>query len=135
MDVNLAFLAAIVESSDDAIIGITPDGRIASWNRGAEKLYGYSAVEMIGRHVSVLVPPELHEEAAHILEEVRKGATVDGLETLRLRKDRKPVEVYLTVSPIRDAGGNIIGASSFARERPGRNHQARSPNRVAAERG
>ncbi len=111
-----AYLASIVQSSDDAIIGKNLEGTVLSWNRGAEKLYGYSAMEMIGRPISLLFPPELKEEATYILDEVKRGGHVEALQTLRLRKDGKPVEVTVTVSPIRDAAGSIIGASTFARE-------------------
>lgn len=130
-----AYLASIVQSSDDAIIGMNLEGTILSWNRGAERLYGYSVVEMIRRHVSVLVPPELQEEATHVLEEVRKGATLEGLETLRLRKDGTPIEIVLTVSPIRDGAGNIIGASSFARERSGRSRKSQTARATAVGAG
>jgi len=111
-----AYLASIVQSSDDAIVGKNLEGTILSWNRGAEKLYGYSAVEMIGRPVSVLFPPELKQEGTYILNEIKRGGHIEGLQTLRLRKDGTPVEVSVTVSPIRDSGGTIIGASTFARE-------------------
>lgn len=111
-----AYLASIVQSSEDAIIGKTLDGTVLSWNRGAEKLYGYSAVEMIGRPVTVLFPPELKEEESYILGEIKSGNHIEALQTLRLKKDGRPVEVSVTVSPIRDAGGKIIGASTFARE-------------------
>ncbi len=111
-----AYLASIVQSSDDAIIGKDLEGNVLSWNRGAEKLYGYSAVEMIGQPISVLFPPELKEEVSFILNEIKRGGHIEGLQTLRLRKDRKPVEVSVTVSPIRDSAGKIIGASTFARE-------------------
>jgi len=119
-----AYLASIVQSSDDAIIGKTLEGTIVSWNRAAEKLYGYSAVEMIGRPISLLFPPELKEEAAQILKEVKRGGHIKGLETLRLRKDQTPVEVSVTVSPVCDPGGKIVGASTFARPVP-RNRRPR----------
>jgi PAS domain S-box-containing protein len=111
-----AYLASIVESCDDAIIGKTLEGVAVSWNRGAERLYGYSAEEMIGRSVSVLVSPNRPEELPEILETIKRGEGVDGLETVRLRKDGAPVEVSLTISPIKDSGGRVVGASTVARD-------------------
>jgi two-component system, cell cycle sensor histidine kinase and response regulator CckA len=111
-----AYLASIVQSCDDAIIGKTLDGTVVSWNQGAEHLYGYSAEEMIGHSISVLVPPYRPEELSEIMETIKQGKAVDGLETVRLRKDRTPVEVSLTISPIKDASGRVVGASSVARD-------------------
>src|SRR6188474_1979268 len=102
------FLAAIVESSDDAIIGKDLNGIILSWNKGAERLYGYTASEVIGRSISMLVPSEKTDELVMILERVRKGERVQHYETLRLSKDGKQFDVSLTVSPIKDARGEII---------------------------
>ncbi len=110
-----AYLASLVQSCDDAIIGKSLDGTILSWNHGAEKLYGYSALEIIGKPVSVLFPAEMQEEASYILEQVKKGGHIERQQTIRLRRDGKPVEISITVSPIRDASGRIIGASSVAR--------------------
>jgi PAS domain S-box-containing protein len=110
------FLAAIVESSDDAIYGKTLEGAILSWNHGAERMYGYSAEEIVGRPVSVLVPPTSADEVPQILERVKRGERVDHFETARVRKDGQLIDVSLTVSPIRDASGKIIGASTTARE-------------------
>jgi PAS domain S-box-containing protein len=111
-----AYLASIVESCDDAIIGKTLDGTVVSWNTGAERIYGYSAAEMIGRPISVLIPSYRPAELPEIFETIRRGEGVDGLETVRLRKDGKPVEVSLTISPIRDAAGQVVGASTVARD-------------------
>jgi PAS domain S-box-containing protein len=111
-----AYLASIVQSCNDAIIGKTLDGTIVSWNAGAERLYGYSALEIIGRSVAVLIPPYRPEELPETLERIRKGEHVQRQETIRIRKDGQPVEVAITTSPIRDADGNIIGASSIARD-------------------
>jgi PAS domain S-box-containing protein len=111
-----SYLAAIVESSDDAIIGKTLDGRIASWNRGAERLYGYSAAEIVGKPLSVLVPPEHPDELPAIMDRVRRGEHIDHFETVRVRKDGSRVEVSLTISPIRDAEGKVVGASKIARD-------------------
>jgi two-component system CheB/CheR fusion protein len=109
-------LAAIVESSDDAIIGKTLDGIIMSWNAGAERIFGYSAEEVIGRHISILAPPERVDEIPKILERIRSGERVDHYETVRRRKDGQRIMISLTVSPIRDATGQIIGVSKIARD-------------------
>ena len=112
----LAFAASIVESSDDAIIGQTLDGIITTWNEGAGRVYGYAASEMIGQPISIIIPPELGEESPRILEQVRQGRHVDNYETVRVAKDRRPIGVSVTVSPVRDARGRIVGASSIARD-------------------
>ena len=110
------YLASIVESCDDAIVGTTLEGMVVSWNHGAERLYGYSAEEMLGRSVSILISPNRPEELPEILETIRRGEGVDGLETVRLRKDGSPVEVSLTISPIKDTSGRVVGASAVARD-------------------
>ncbi|HEX8556529.1 MAG TPA: PAS domain S-box protein [Pyrinomonadaceae bacterium] len=109
-------LAAIVESSEDAIIGKMLNGTITSWNRGAEKLYGYRAEEAIGRHISLHVPPERLDEVPAILESIRRGQSVSVYETVRVKKNGEAIHVSLTVSPIRDAAGEITGASSVAKD-------------------
>lgn len=109
-------LAAIVESSDDAIIGRTPDGVISSWNPGAEKLYGYTAAEAVGRPIGMLVTPERVGEEREIQGKVARGEGIDHFETVRIRKDGSPVEVSVTVSPIKDAEGRLIGVSHIARD-------------------
>jgi PAS domain S-box-containing protein len=109
-------LAAIVESSGDAIIGRTLDGTITDWNKGAEAMLGYSAAEMIGRSVSVFVPPERLDELRQIHEQVQRGEVVPPFETIRIRKDLKAIDVAITVSPIRDANGNITGAAAILRD-------------------
>ncbi len=111
-----AYLASIVQSCDDAIIGKTLDGIVVSWNAGAERVYGYTAEEMIGRSVSILIPAYRPEELVGILEKIRCGESVDDFETVRLRKDGSPVELSLTISPIRDATGQVVGASTVARD-------------------
>jgi len=111
-----AYLASIVQSCDDAIIGKTLDGTVVSWNAGAERLYGYSAAEMIGRSISILIPSYRPEELPEIYDAIQRGEGVDGLETVRIRKDGTPVEVSLTISPIKDAGGRVVGASTVARD-------------------
>ena len=109
-------LAAIVESSEDAIIGKTLDGVVVSWNPGAEKLYGYTAAEIVGSPLSVLVPADRPNEVTQILAKIRRGEVVTHLETKRRKKDGKIIDVSLTISPIRDATGQIVGASSIARD-------------------
>ena len=111
-----ARLAAIVESSDDAIIGKDLDGTIVSWNRGAERLFQYTAEEVIGKSVTVLIPPDRFDEEPEILGRVRRGDRVDHYETVRRRKDGTLLDISLTVSPIRDAQGKVVGASKIARD-------------------
>ncbi|MHB9024640.1 MAG: PAS domain S-box protein [Armatimonadota bacterium] len=109
-------LAAIVESSDDAIIGKTLEGIITSWNPAAERLYGYTANEVIGKPINMLVPPGHTDEIPNILKEIMRGKRVEHYEAVRRRKDGRLVDVSLTVSPINDAAGNIVGASTIARD-------------------
>ena len=109
-------LAAIVDSSQDAIVGIDLDGRIESWNPGAESLFGYRAREIVGRSADLLVPPDLTEQAARLLDKVRQGEPERQLETVRVTKDGSRVDVSLTVSPIHDSAGRIRRASMFARD-------------------
>ncbi|MDD5332850.1 MAG: PAS domain S-box protein [Rhodoferax sp.] len=109
-------LAAIVESSSDAIIGKTLDGVITSWNKGAEKIYGYRADEIIGKPITMLAPPSLHAEVDALLEKVRQGEAVVNHETERVRKDGTRFHVALTLSPIRDDAGHIGGISTIARD-------------------
>ena len=111
-----AFLAAIVDSSNDAIISKTLDGKITSWNRAAEALFGYTAAEMIGTPVTRLFPEDRLAEEADILERVRAGYATEHYETIRVKKDGTPVDVSVTVSPIRDSGGTVIGASKTVRD-------------------
>ncbi len=109
-------LASIVESSDDAIISKDLNGIIATWNKAAERLFGYVADEMIGKSVTVLIPPERHDEEADILNRIRDGERVEHFETVRRRKDGTLVNISLTVSPVTDETGRIIGASKIARD-------------------
>jgi PAS domain S-box-containing protein len=109
-------LAAIVESSDDAIISKDLDGTIQTWNRGAERVFGYSADEVIGKPVTVLMPPERIDEEPGILARIRRGERIDHYETVRRRKDGSLIDISLTVSPMRDAHGRVIGASKIARD-------------------
>jgi PAS domain S-box-containing protein len=109
-------LAMIVESSGDAIIGKTLEGIITSWNKGAEKIYGFSAQEVKGKHISILAPPEYPDEIPRTLDMVRRGEFVNRLETTRRRKDGRLISVALTISPIMDESNRLIGASTIARD-------------------
>src|SRR5712691_10747384 len=109
-------LGAIVESSEDAIIAKNLDGIILSWNRGAERMYGYSAGEAIGRPISFLIPSDLRHEFDEILDSIRADQRVAHLQTRRLTKDGRVLDVSLTVSPIKDSAGQILGASTIARD-------------------
>lgn len=115
-EADLALMAAIVSSSDDAIISKTLDGIITSWNAGAERLFGYSAAEVIGQPILKLIPEERHNEEQEIIERIRCGFSVDHFETERVAKSGKRLQLSLTVSPIRDPQGRIIGASKVARD-------------------
>jgi PAS domain S-box-containing protein len=115
-EVERARLAAIVESSDDVILSKTLEGIITSWNKGAEKIYGYTAEEAVGQPVSMLVPPERPIEIPSILESIRRGEKVDHFETVRVTKDGRRLDISLTVSPIRNSVGEIVGASTIARD-------------------
>jgi PAS domain S-box-containing protein len=109
-------LAAIVDSSDDAIVGKSLDGCIRSWNKGAERVFGYVADEMIGKPISVLLPPGRQGEEPAIIERLKKGERVETFETLRRRKDGRDIDVEVTISPIHDSRGALIGASKVARD-------------------
>jgi len=111
-----AQLRAIVESSEDAIVSKSLDGIIQSWNKGAEDLYGYTAEEAIGKPMSLVVPPDRRHEESNIIERIRQGSPFKHFETIRVRKDGKQLDVSLTISPIRDARGQIVGASHIARD-------------------
>lgn len=111
-----ARLAAIVESSDDAIISKNLDGIITSWNAGAERLFGYRAEEMIGQSITRIIPPDRAGEEENILLHLRRGERVDNFDTVRMGRDKQPIQVSLTISPIKDLKGNIIGASKIARD-------------------
>jgi PAS domain S-box-containing protein len=109
-------LAAIVSSSDDAIISKTLDGIITSWNAGAERLFGYSAGEAIGRPILMLIPEERHDEEQRILDRIRKGLPIEHFETERVAKNGKRLQISITVSPVRNSQGRVIGASKVARD-------------------
>jgi two-component system NtrC family sensor kinase len=109
-------LAAIVESSDDAIISKSLDGLITSWNRGAERLYGSTAAEVLGQPITLLIPPDMPDEFPSLLERLTRGERIEHYETQRVRKDGTRINVALTISPIRDSTGRIVGASKIARD-------------------
>jgi PAS domain S-box-containing protein len=109
-------LAAIVESSDDAIVSKTLDGVITSWNKSAERLFGYTAEEIIGKHITLIVPPDRLDEESKILEQLRRGERVDHFETVRRRKDGTSFDVSITISPVMDPRGRVVGASKVARD-------------------
>jgi PAS domain S-box-containing protein len=109
-------IAAIVESSDDAIVSKDLNGIIQSWNPGAQRIFGYSPAEAIGRPITIIIPAELQQEERKILDRLRKGERIDHFETVRLRKDGSRVNVSLTISPVRGAQGRIVGASKIARD-------------------
>jgi PAS domain S-box-containing protein len=111
-----AFLAAIIESSDDAIVSKSLDGRIKSWNRGAERLFGYSADEVIGKSITIIIPPELQYQEQGILARIVKGERIEHFETVRVAKDGRRIDVSLTISPILDRQGRVIGASKSSRD-------------------
>jgi PAS domain S-box-containing protein len=111
-----ALLSAIVDSCDDAIISKNLDGIIMSWNPSAERLFGYTADEVIGQSIAILIPPERQDEEPKILEQLRRGNRVDHFETIRVRKDGARLNISLTISPVRGADGRIIGASKVARD-------------------
>jgi PAS domain S-box-containing protein len=115
-DLDAQRLASIVESSNDAIISKSLDGIITSWNRGAERLFGYTAEEVIGKAVTILIPEDRISEEPEILERIRRGKRVDHYDTVRRRKDGSLIDISLTVSPLKDADGRIIGASKIARD-------------------
>src|SRR5579862_8869118 len=111
-----ARLAAIVESSDDAIVGKDLNGVITSWNRAAERIFGYSADEIVGRSILTIIPAERRGEEDTILAALRRGERVDHFDTVRMAKGGRLVSVSLTISPIVDADGRVIGASKIARD-------------------
>ena len=110
----------IVESWDDAIVSKSLEGIIKSWNKGAERLFGYAAEEMIGKSIAILIPQDRSNEEPAILERIKRGERVDHYETVRMRKDGSLIDISLSVSPIKDVEGKIIGASKIARDNTGK---------------
>jgi PAS domain S-box-containing protein len=115
-ELAIRHLAAIVESSADAIIGKTLAGNIVSWNRGAERIYGYSAEEVAGRSIAILVPPDVHDELPELLVRLKRDEEIEQYETKQRRKDGADIDVVLRISAIKDASGAIVGASTIARD-------------------
>jgi PAS domain S-box-containing protein len=111
-----SLLAAIVESSDDAIVSKTLDGHILTWNAGAQRLFGYTADEIIGRPITVLIPPDRQGEETTILSRLRRGQRIEHFETVRMTKDARLIDISVTISPVRDHNGQIVGASKVARD-------------------
>jgi len=109
-------LAAIIDSSNDAILGKSLDGTITAWNKGAEQIYGYRSEEMIGQHISRLAPPDRVEEIMQMLERIRRGESIEPFEAVRVTKDGRHLNMFITISPIREAGGRVVGASVIARD-------------------
>ena len=128
-----ALLAAIIDSSDDAIVSKTLEGIITSWNRGAEEIFGYSAAEAVGQHITLIIPPERHAEEDDVLAHIRRGEKIDHFETVRQAKDGRKVDISLTVSPVRDAEGRIIGASKVARDITSRKRAEEERERLRAQ--
>jgi PAS domain S-box-containing protein len=115
-DRAIGLLAAIVDSSEDAIVSKTLDGVITSWNTSAERLFGYTASEAVGQHISLIIPINRRGEETVIIERIKKGERIEHFDTVRVRKDKIPFDISLTISPVRDANGKIIGASKIARD-------------------
>ncbi|HZP63322.1 MAG TPA: ATP-binding protein [Terriglobales bacterium] len=119
-------LASIVESSDDAIISKNLGGIITSWNHSAERLFGYTAAEAIGKNITLIIPPERRDEEEVIIDRIRRGQPLEHFETVRCRKDGKRIELSLTISPVKDSNGRIVGASKVARDITDRRHAERA---------
>jgi PAS domain S-box-containing protein len=115
-DKAIGLLAAIVDSSDDAIVSKSLDGVITTWNAGAERLFGYTAKEAVGQHISLIIPINRRDEEVAILERLKRGERIDHFDTVRMRKDGTTVDIALTISPVRDSAGRIVGASKIARD-------------------
>ena len=115
-EIEMARLAAIVESSDDAIVSKTLDGRIITWNAAAERLFGYEAHEIVGESITRIIPPELLQEEVAILAKLQRGERIDHFDTVRMAKDGRRIHISLTVSPLRNRAGTIVGASKVARD-------------------
>ena len=115
-DKAIGLLAAIMDSSDDAIVSKTLDGVITSWNAGAERMFGYTASEAVGQHISLIIPANRRNEETVIIERIKKGERIEHFDTVRMRKDQTPLDISLTISPVRDVSGKIVGASNIADE-------------------
>ena len=129
-----ALLAAIVESSEDGIASKTLEGIVTSWNAGAERLFGFTAAEMIGQSILKIIPAELHPEEDRILEQLRGGQRITRYETVRLHKDGRRLRISLTISPVRNAAGEVVGAAKIAHDVTALRHHEEELQKVAAER-
>jgi PAS domain S-box-containing protein len=127
------YLTAIIQASDDAIIGKTLDGTIVSWNKGAEKIYGYKAEEVVGQSIAILVPTGKPDELPGIVKQLRRGQRIESYETTRVHKDGHLIEVSVTISPVKDKAGKVVGASAIARDITKRK-QAEAALRLSEER-
>ena len=125
-DKAIGLLAAIVDSSDDAIVSKTLDGVVTSWNAGAERLFGYTSTEAVGQHISFIIPLDRLDEEAAILERLRAGQRIEHFDTVRQRKDGTQIDISLTISPLRDSTGKVVGASKIARDITQRKHVDRA---------
>ena len=132
-EAQLEHLATIVDSSEDAIISETLEGILLSWNHGATRIYGYTADEMIGHSIKVLLPPYRPDEVSEIYGKLRRGEHIDRFETVRLRKDGKAIDVSITISAVSDAEGKIVGASTIARDITERRQQENERLRLIEE--
>ncbi len=111
-----ALLAAIVDSADEVIVSKNLEGTITSWNKAAERIFGHTAEEAVGRNIKLIIPTDLHSEEDEILARLRRGEKIEHFQTIRQAKDGRSIDISLTVSPIRDAAGNVTGASKVARD-------------------
>ena len=127
------YLTALVQASDDAIIGKTLDGTIVSWNKGAEKIYGYKAEEIVGHSISTLVPPGKPDDLPGIVKKLRRGERIESYETTRVHKDGHLIDVSVTISPVKDKAGKVVGASAVARDIT-KHKQAEAALRLSEER-
>src|SRR3954454_11658131 len=115
-EARIAHLAAVVDASSDAILSKSLDGTIRSWNASAQRMFGYTAEEMVGRSIRLLIPDERQAEEDEILAKLRRGDYIEHYETVRITKDGRPLEVSLSISPITDSSGRITGASKIVRD-------------------
>jgi len=129
-----ALLAAIVESSEDGVVSKTLEGIITYWNRGAERLFGFTAAEMVGQSILKIIPSQLHPEEQDILGQLRHGQRIERYETVRLHKSGRPLRISLTISPVRNAAGQIVGAAKIAHDVTTLRQREQDLQRIAAER-
>jgi PAS domain S-box-containing protein len=132
-DVNAGLLAAIVSYSQDAIVSKTLDGIVTSWNPAAELMFGYTAKEIVGRSILMIIPPELYPQEDYVLSKIRRGERIEHFETIRQTKDGRRLSISLTVSPIRDRRGVIVGASKIARDITGKKQSEREREWLLAQ--